>query len=195
MNFKLFLDEVAGVDEEGEPIHRFGGEEADHEAAMKAAHSALQARSALYHCRVPGFCYPMVALINFRGYSVLASAQLPINDSTMIYGTNGSETKHDPAIHNSLKLVAKRLNLSERIGAGGRRYVGPLELQVHKGFDGRNYVLNYDFLMPREAPRYPFPSFYELFFSKPLRLATRSRTLARTLVYGRASSPNPPIPS
>ena len=96
----------------------------------------------------------MLHLVHFRGYVVLASARVPISEQNLIYGIVNNKEQWDAQVHAALKRVGKRLNLAERVTSSGRRYVGPSNLQVYRGSDGRNYVLHQEFFMPREAPTY-----------------------------------------
>lgn len=70
-----------------------------------------------------GFCMPLVAIIDWRGYRIECTSVLPINESTLVYGcANASRLsdgvpimKSDPYVNEQMKKLAQALNLKEHI--------------------------------------------------------------------------------
>mgnify|MGYP005867219343 CR=1 FL=1 len=55
---------------------------------MKAAGHELKGLLSYYNCHVPGLNFPLMGLIDFRGFRVVAISYMPIgeNQSELIYG-------------------------------------------------------------------------------------------------------------
>ena len=65
-----------------------------------------------YQCE--GIRVPLMALIDYRGYRLVAQSILPISRSTIIYGSNDSgKTVHDSSseFRARMKKAAERLNI------------------------------------------------------------------------------------
>lgn len=57
----------------------YGGDVPDHRAAAKAAKNELKGLEAHFCRYVPGLRYPLMTLVDYKGYRVLAMAILPID--------------------------------------------------------------------------------------------------------------------
>lgn len=57
----------------------YGGDQPDHRAAIKAAKNELKGLEAHSSRYVEGLHYPMMALVDYKGYRVIALAILPID--------------------------------------------------------------------------------------------------------------------
>jgi len=90
----------------------YGGDE----YIMKAAGHELKAIMECMDCRVSGLHFPLIVLVDYRGYRITAEPLLPINKnvSTIVSGSaDGGHTIHNSssAFRDRIKLVAKILNL------------------------------------------------------------------------------------
>ena len=133
----------------------FGG---DDEVAEKVAADEMRALQAVYNAQVPGLSLPLMVLINFRGFRLIASSQLPISDETLVYGSSdagGHVFNADQAFGTIMKNVASKLLLSEHLvgGVGGldpeaKLLYGPADIEGHCGYDGRRYMIDFARLFP-----------------------------------------------
>ena len=53
---------------------------------MKAAAHELKGLIGYYSCNIPGLNFPLMALIDYKGFRVIAMSILPINSKTIKYG-------------------------------------------------------------------------------------------------------------
>eukprot|EP01122_Echinamoeba_exundans_P014473 TRINITY_DN6570_c0_g2_i2.p1 TRINITY_DN6570_c0_g2~~TRINITY_DN6570_c0_g2_i2.p1 ORF type:complete len:1309 (+),score=180.83 TRINITY_DN6570_c0_g2_i2:8156-12082(+) len=128
--------------------------------AIKAAELELKGTMALLDCRVNGLHFPLMALIRYRGFAVVAQSILPINRSTLRYGSRdaGNTIKNeDPVLAAKFAAAAGLLNLKAHNvwNKDGTQCVllhGPADIEVHKGSDGRCYVVDTARLFPPTAP-------------------------------------------
>jgi len=112
---------------------------------MKIAGHDLKAMSYLFGAWLPDLYFPLVALVDYRGYRLVAMTVLPINGlETLIYGSSdaGITTFQDENVHEQLITLGKRLNLREHPIKGTQvRCITPIDLEVHQGTDGKYYLL------------------------------------------------------
>jgi hypothetical protein len=95
--------------------------------------------------------FPFMALISYRGYRLIASPQLPINSTSLIYGSNDAgKTVHasDVNMNKLMKNAAERLCIKEHLSGiddDESKLVplnAPADIEGHKGWDGRYYLLD-----------------------------------------------------
>ncbi|KYR01650.1 hypothetical protein DLAC_11486 [Tieghemostelium lacteum] len=100
--------------------------------------------------------FPLMAIIDYRGYRLLALSQLPINKSTIVYGScDGGKTVHSsvPEINKEMERIAGILNLRGHVVGLPKSFIyGPGDIEVHKGTDGRYYMLDFARMFPPEYP-------------------------------------------
>ncbi|KYQ99702.1 hypothetical protein DLAC_03642 [Tieghemostelium lacteum] len=100
--------------------------------------------------------FPLMAIIDYRGYRLLAISQLPIDKTTIVYGScDAGKTVHnsDPLINKEMERVAKILNLrGHTVGLTQTFVYGPGDIEVHKGYDGRYYMIDFARIFPPEYP-------------------------------------------
>ena len=129
----------------------------DHNAGKAAGHE-LKSLTHLFNSFVKDLSYPMMAICDYRGFRLIGMTVLPIRgDSTLIFGSSdaGRSVKADPFIRPRLEDVGKRLNLrSHPVGPlrDLQHFYTPLDLEVHRGTDGRYYVLDLARLYPPQSP-------------------------------------------
>jgi hypothetical protein len=69
---------------------------------------------ALLDCRISGLHFPLCGVIDYLGFSLTAQSVLPIDRSTIKYGSgDGGHTLHnlDAGFNAKMQVVAKILNL------------------------------------------------------------------------------------
>lgn len=99
--------------------------------------------------------FPLMNLIDYQGFRLTAQAVLPIDKSTLVYGSDDGG-KHvvvsDREINLKMEKLAKRLNL--RYHTGGinplsvKNICFPTDIEVHKGRDGRVYMIDFASMLP-----------------------------------------------
>ena len=80
--------------------------------AMKSAGHELKSLMRYYQCE--GIRVPLMALVDYRGYRLVAQSILPISRDTIIYGSNdGGKTVHDssPEFRARMKRAGEQLNI------------------------------------------------------------------------------------
>ncbi|KYQ99699.1 hypothetical protein DLAC_03639 [Tieghemostelium lacteum] len=100
--------------------------------------------------------FPLMAIIDYRGYRLLAISQLPIDKTTIVYGScDAGKTVHnsDPLISQEMERISKILNLrGHTVGLTQTFIYGPGDIEVHKGTDGRYYMIDFARIFPPEYP-------------------------------------------
>lgn len=114
----------------------------------------------LMDCRVRGLHLPLMAVIRYRGYALLAQSLLPISGaSTICYGTgNSGVTLHNsqPRLTRKMQLAGRTLNLKphtvwDRVGATKEVFHVAADVEGHLGFDGKFYVVDTARVFPPTA--------------------------------------------
>ncbi len=141
--FKLAVDE-----------HQLYGSDAN---AQKATGHELKSLAAYFDCRIAGLHVPLSAVIDYRGYRVLAMSLVPVDRSTLAYGSDdGGRTVHDenPSLSRKMRDAAALLNLAgHACGVRQQKYLfAPCDIEGHLGKDGRMYVLDFARVFPPETP-------------------------------------------
>jgi len=135
----------------------YGGRERNDDAAMKAAKNDKIGLMSYFNVKVPGLHFPLMAIIDFRGFRLIAMSILPISKTTIVYGSSdGGHVVHHsvPEVNKRMRSAGKRLNLKEH-KVGLKKLVsvyGPGDIEVHEGFDKKFYVLDFGRVFPPEAP-------------------------------------------
>ncbi|EGC36444.1 hypothetical protein DICPUDRAFT_31848 [Dictyostelium purpureum] len=100
--------------------------------------------------------FPLMAIIDYRGYRLLAISALPINKKTIVYGScDGGNTVHcsDEKINQEMERMCKILNLTGHVVGANKVFIyGPGDIEIHKGFDNRYYMIDFARIFP---PMYP----------------------------------------
>lgn len=74
----------------------------------------LKSVMAIADCRLEGIFVPLMAVIIYRGFSLIAQTLLPVDNSTLVYGTSdGGKNLHasNPVLNDKIKVMADMLNL------------------------------------------------------------------------------------
>lgn len=74
-----------------------------------------------YNCAVPGLAVPLMCLVDYRGFRLIAITVLPIGRHTLVGGTSDAGRNihsSDPALNNKLARAAQLLNLKPHVVRG-----------------------------------------------------------------------------
>eukprot|EP00727_Mastigamoeba_balamuthi_P010015 m51a1_g5636 hypothetical protein (858) ;mRNA; r:832057-834976 len=131
----------------------YGGDE----YAMKAAGHELLGVNAYFNCSIPGLYLPLVAVIDYCGFRLVATSEIPLEAGSLIYGScdGGHTVLADHQAAEKMEQAARILNLkAHRAGAGSSAVTlhAPCDIEVHKARDGRLYVLDAARVFPPERP-------------------------------------------
>jgi Clustered mitochondria len=128
---------------------------------MKAASAELLALKQLQDASVSGLYIPMMMLLDYFGFRLVAMSTLPIRGGeTLLYGSpDGGKNviSKDEAFSSLIATACGKLNLKPHPVRGRENGVlavmhGPADLEGHKGTDGKYYVLDSARLFPPEHP-------------------------------------------
>jgi len=117
------------------------------ENAMKIAGHELRGLMCYYNARIPGICLPLMCLIDYCGYRIVALSLLPVNKHTLIYGSSdgglnvvNSNPEFDALMHKAAKVI----NLKPHVSRDGIILCGPTDIEGHRSdIDGRYYLLDF----------------------------------------------------
>lgn len=151
----------------------------EHAAAKVAGHE-LKGLSNYIQCDIDGLCFPMMCLVDFMGFRLVAMTFLPLGKDSIVYGTSdgGASVHADPTFSKMMEQSAKQLNLVPHYcGPGGASQMfSACDIEGHKGTDGRMYLLDFSRSMPPTTPDPKVHSghLFQLFRSEFLRLYNES---------------------
>jgi hypothetical protein len=83
---------------------------------------------------------PLMCVVDWRGHRLTAVSLLPIHGAqTLVYGSSDTYTVHvNPVCKDIVSETLKKLGLKEhKVGKNEVLIHGPVDLEVHHGFDGR----------------------------------------------------------
>jgi hypothetical protein len=94
-------------------LNIFGG---DDEAAHKVAGHEHKSLVQLMECNVPGLRYPLLCIVDYMGFRLIAMSTLPISGrGSLLYGSmdGGKSVATSPETLELTKKLAAKLNLKE----------------------------------------------------------------------------------
>ena len=106
--------------------------------------------------------FPLAVTLDYLGHRLTATSLLPVNGDTLVHGISDARELAVRGVRDGgeckilLDRVAARIGLAKHaVGRGGAKAVisHAADLEVHKGTDGRYYVLDTARVLP---PRFPF---------------------------------------
>jgi Clustered mitochondria/Translation initiation factor eIF3 subunit 135 len=106
-------------------------------------------------CGLPELSVPLMALVDFLGCRVVAMSLLPIDKTTLAYGScDSGRTIHMSARFKRLmRRVGSLLNVSaHRCGTSQVEVYSAVDIEGHHGADGRQYVIDFSRTMPPTRP-------------------------------------------
>ncbi|ELR22629.1 uncharacterized protein ACA1_010190, partial [Acanthamoeba castellanii str. Neff] len=128
------------------------------ENAMKAA--AHDLKGLMRYSDIAGLSVPLIQLIDYRGFRLVALSILPIEQSTLVYGSADGgvvvHTEHSQ-LNDYMAAAGQKLNLKGHLGgsencADRKMIYGPTDIEGHVGLDGRLYVLDFSRVLPPTTP-------------------------------------------
>lgn len=95
----------------------------------------------------------LFCLVDYAGYRVIASSLLPIGQKSLIYGScdAGHTVACDASVAPCMRAAGEWLHLKPHLSAG-REIYAPTDIEVHRGTDGRLWILDTARVFPPEAP-------------------------------------------
>eukprot|EP01132_Coremiostelium_polycephalum_P009238 gene9238-11318_t len=127
-------------------------------ASMCVGGHELKGLINVFNCNVSNISLPLMALVDYRGFRVIAMSILPVDkDFSIVYGSNDyglNIHNKDNYLSEKVKDIAKLINIkSHHCGEQATYLHSPADLEGHQGFDGRYYMLDFARLFPPEAPK------------------------------------------
>lgn len=123
---------------------------------MKAAKLEVQGLSNWFTQLVAGLCFPLIALIDYKGFRIVATSLLPVGPNTLKYGSaDGGRTitASDEVLYQLIERATSSMNLKKfNVGRSQFPISGPCDIEGHLGEDGRYYIVNFARTFPPEAP-------------------------------------------
>ncbi|KAF2076800.1 hypothetical protein CYY_001877 [Polysphondylium violaceum] len=127
--------------------------------AMKSAGHELKGLMGYFNCQIDGLYLPLMALIDYMGYRLIATSQLAIDgDNTLVYGSNdGGDTVHNKsqAMDGLMKQASEILNLKGHYTGQGENKVflyGPCDIEGHITKDNHYVIIDTARVFPPEKP-------------------------------------------
>lgn len=143
----------------------FGGDE--YYAHKLASHELKGLINIFNYGSKQGLHVPMMCVLMYKGFHMIAMSVLPINESTLVYGSKdaGTTVYDHPTFNEKLKHVAAELGL--KLHKAGKEpnakfLYTPVDMEGHIGEDGRLYLLDFSRLFPPERPLPSAPRFMYL---------------------------------
>ncbi len=97
-----------------------------------------------------------MALIDYKGFRLIAVSMLPLKSGSLIYGSeDAGVTVHakDRKLNELIEVASKRLNLKPHCcGKNNVTVYSPVDLEGHIGQDGRFYLLDFSRVFPPVTP-------------------------------------------
>ena len=151
--FKLVRDNVIATDA-NQQLWMYGGSKRDDYAAIKAAGHEIRALTNFFNRTTKGVHYPLMALIDYHGYRLIAMSILPVSRGTIIYGSaDGGHTifAKNPNFNEKMSRIGNRMNLMPHI-VYDKSIAICGDIEGHLGTDNKFYVLDFARTFPPEAP-------------------------------------------
>lgn len=123
--------------------------------ALKAASHELKGLMSYYSCNVSGLAFPLMSVIDYKGFRVLALSILPIGGDSLCYGSPNAGRNvfnGNPEVNRMMEEAGAQLYLKKHLVSSTVELNSPGDLEVHKGRDGLYYVLDYARTFPPEGP-------------------------------------------
>ncbi|KAH3733018.1 Histidine kinase A [Pelomyxa schiedti] len=125
----------------------------DSDAAKVAGHE-LKSLISIYNQELVGISLPLMALVDFRGYRLIALSLLPIGDNTLVMGSaDAMATIHQPPpeIQEIMTRLSTKLNLRTHLMQSVPVFTC-VDTEGHIASDGRFYLVDFSRTFPPEAP-------------------------------------------
>jgi hypothetical protein len=136
---------------DGPPHFLYGSDE----YAQKAASHELKGLNQ-WSLNSEGLHFPLMALVRYCGFTLVAMSMLPIGNGSLVYGSgDAGKTVHfdDDVMYEKMKKAATNLNLKGHflIADPSKLMYGPGDIEGHFGSDHLHYVLDFARVYPPAA--------------------------------------------
>eukprot|EP01125_Pyxidicula_operculata_P004215 TRINITY_DN1624_c0_g1_i3.p1 TRINITY_DN1624_c0_g1~~TRINITY_DN1624_c0_g1_i3.p1 ORF type:complete len:788 (+),score=138.75 TRINITY_DN1624_c0_g1_i3:44-2407(+) len=127
------------------------------EAAMKTANCEMKGLMAVAEHISPDdpISLPLMTLVDYMGFRLIAQSLLPISNDTLVYGSSdgGHTVYHDnKEVNESMKKLAESMYLKSHMGGvhweTAKMIEFPTDIEVHIGRDGRRYMVDFARICP-----------------------------------------------
>lgn len=101
-------------------VWMYGGSKPDTHAAMKAAAHDLKGLVTCYSTKINQLHFPLMAIIDYRGYRLVAVSILPISKKTLCYGSadgGHSVYANDPTFNKMMEQMGRMLHMKKHMVA------------------------------------------------------------------------------
>jgi hypothetical protein len=126
---------------------------------MRAASLDLLGVITMFPFHSIGVHVPLMCVIDYMGFRLTATSKLPINKSTLIYGSdNACENvfASDVNFNSKIRQISEVLKIKPhrvmQADSSSVELCGPFDLEGHLGLDGRYYCLDFSRLCPPQPP-------------------------------------------
>ena len=150
-------------------LNVFGGNAA---GSCKVADQELKGLMTFFSLGLKDLYFPMMALVDYRGYRLVAMTLLPVGKETLVYGSNNAGqtvVKSHKGFAKLMRHAGEQLNLRPHLCGCQPRYAKKLwtgaDVEGHVGDDGKFYLLDFGRVMPPVTPdkRFTNGHIYQLF--------------------------------
>jgi hypothetical protein len=130
------------------------------ESMIKALGHELKGMMAYMDCRIKDLHFPLMVLIDYRGWRLLAQSLVPVDHSTLVYGScDGCKNirSDNPAFNEKMERAARILNLQSEFVYNYDRQQriclhSSCDVEGHQGKDGRFYLVDTARVLPPASP-------------------------------------------
>jgi len=127
------------------------------EAAAKVAGHELKGLMGYWNCGIEQLNVPLMALVDFLGFRLIAMSILPIDRSTIVYGTDdcGRTVHCKPPYDKVMASAGQSLNLKSHLCGSvsqGKYLSSAADVEGHLGHDGKFYLIDFARTFPPTAP-------------------------------------------
>lgn len=124
----------------------------DYDARKPAGLEILHCAAMLQFRRL-GLYTPLICAVDFKGVRLSCQTVVPIDDSTLVMGSTDAGANvvdRDPDARAILAHVGRVLGLAAHVSGTATRstIVGPADVEIHRGKDGRLYAIDLHRLFP-----------------------------------------------
>lgn len=142
-------------------------------AAAKIGGHELKGLTNYWNCNLD-ISLPLMALVDYRGFRIIAMSILPITEDTLVSGScDAGATVHASCteMNSQLEKAASMLNLEGHTcgttPGQTRNLYTATDLEGHIGLDGRLYIIDFSRSFPPEAPNSKYQRSYLYHLLRP----------------------------
>eukprot|EP01105_Mastigella_eilhardi_P012345 TRINITY_DN2830_c0_g1_i2.p1 TRINITY_DN2830_c0_g1~~TRINITY_DN2830_c0_g1_i2.p1 ORF type:complete len:975 (+),score=154.79 TRINITY_DN2830_c0_g1_i2:32-2926(+) len=128
----------------------------DESHAAKLAGHELKSLVTICNQEVPGISLPLMALIDYRGFRLIAMTVLPIDKNTLILGSRDAGRKLCACANSDAQLamqtLSSKLNVAPHFTSADVEVFTCIDMEGHIGHDKRFYLVDFSRTFPPESP-------------------------------------------